>query len=140
MTAMAVAVGGAVLVAALAMAEDRADGAHGQVLLEAAIRYEWAFWAAAGVLAMTGIGNIAAFGGGLPSTDSEWGVTFQIKLLSVIALVTLSLPRTLAIAQLAGLATDGLSRAGNRTLLLIYAGTVAAFAAILALAILMAHR
>lgn len=137
---MAVAVGGAVLVAALAMAEDRADGAHGQVLLEAAILYEWAFWAAAGVLAMTGIGNIAAFGGGLPSTDSEWGVTFQIKLLSVIALVTLSLPRTLAIAQLAGLATDGLSRAGNRTLLLIYAGTVAAFAAILALAILMAHR
>lgn len=51
--AMATALGGALLVTAVVWRRDR----HGS--LAVAVAYERLFWAAAGVLVMTGVGNLA---------------------------------------------------------------------------------
>jgi putative copper export protein len=96
------------------------------------------FWAAAGVLAMTGIGNLAAFGASLLGPATNWGTTLLLKLGSVVLLVVLSLPRTLAVARLS--ASPGAMAAGLvRTLRNLYGATAGAFAVILALAIWLAH-
>ena len=100
-----------------------------------AVRYEWTFWAAAGVLAMTGIGNLAAFGPALLGPATSWGGTFLLKFGSVLALVVLSLPRTLAVARISFARSVG----SIATLRNLYGGTTAAFAVILALAIWLAH-
>jgi hypothetical protein len=131
--AMATAFGGAVTV--LALATRPVDGAS--AVVGVAIRYEWIFWAAAGVLAMTGIGNLAAFGAGLSGPATPWGATLLLKLGSVLALVLLSLPRTLAVAGLSARSVTGPGVVV--TLRNLYAGTAGAFALILALAIWLAH-
>src|SRR5213594_2527176 len=95
--AMATAFGGAVTVLALST---RPDVDSAGAALGVAVRYEWLFWAAAGVLAMTGIGNLAAFGSGLLGPATSWGMTLLLKLGSVLALIVLSLPRTLAVARM----------------------------------------
>src|SRR5712691_4783490 len=95
--AMATAFGGALTVLALSI---RPSGGTATAVLGVALRYEWMFWGAAGVLAMTGIGNLAAFGGALLGPATNWGTTLVLKLGSVLALVILSLPRTLAVARM----------------------------------------
>jgi putative copper export protein len=96
------------------------------------------FWGAAGLLAMTGIGNLAAFGGALLGPATNWGTTLLLKLGSVLALVILSLPRTLAVARMN--AQAGATAAGPVvTLRNLYGATAGAFAVILALAIWLAH-
>jgi hypothetical protein len=132
---MATAFGGAVTVLSLA-ARPGPDSAS--ALVGVAIRYEWLFWAAAGVLAMTGIGNLAAFGAGLPGPSTPWGTTLLLKLGSVLALVILSLPRTLAVARLSGSA-GGMASAVVLRLRNVYGVTTGAFAVILGLAIWLAH-
>jgi hypothetical protein len=130
--AMAVALGGSILV--LAVALRRAAGSAA-VVLQVAATYEWAFWAAMGVLAMTGIGNLGAFGTALPAPASAWGGTFELKLVFVLTLVLVSVPRTLALLMLA---TTPAER-GLRTMRRLYGGTSGAFALILALAVTLAH-
>src|SRR5438034_10462910 len=93
--AMATAFGGAVTVLALST---RPGGDSAGTVLSVALRYEWLFWAAAGVLAMTGIGNLAAFGAGLLGPSTNWGTTLVLKLGSVLALGVPSLPRTVAVS------------------------------------------
>jgi hypothetical protein len=132
--AMATAFGGAVTVLALA-ARPGSDAPRAVVTV--AIRYEWLFWAAAGVLAMTGIGNLAAFGAGLSGPASPWGTTLMLKLGSVLALVVLSLPRTLAVAGMSEASAIGAGVVP--TLRNLYGATTGAFAIILALAIWLAH-
>src|SRR5688572_16809064 len=95
--AMATAFGGAITVFALST---RPRAASADAVIGVAIRYEWMFWAAAGVLAMTGIGNLAAFGAALLGPATNWGATLVLKLGSVLALAALSLPRTLAVARM----------------------------------------
>jgi hypothetical protein len=133
--AMATAFGGAVTIFALS-AHPGVDTAT--ALVGVAVRYEWLFWGAAGVLAMTGIGNLAAFGAGLPEPSTPWGSTLTVKLESVLALVILSLPRTLAVARMSGptatMVSGVLVRLRN-----LYGATTGAFAVILALAIWLAH-
>lgn len=133
--AMATAFGGALTVLALAI-RPAADGSD--AIVAVALRYEWLFWAAAGILAMTGIGNLAAFGGDLSSPSTPWGTTLLIKLGSVLALVILSLPRTLAVARISRggntLATGAVDRLRN-----LYGATAGAFAVILGLAVWLAH-
>ena len=133
--AMATAFGGAVTVLALA-AHPNADAPDSMV--DVAIRYEWIFWAAAGVLAMTGIGNLASFGADLSQPSSPWGATLMLKLGSVLALVVLSLPRTLAVARMSG-STGALATGFSTKLRNLYGATTAAFATILALAVWLAH-
>jgi len=133
--AMATAFGGAVTVLALAT---RPAGDSAGTVLSVALRYEWLFWAAAGVLAMTGIGNLAAFGAGLLGPATNWGTTLLLKLGSVLALVLLSLPRTLAVARISAL--SGPSASGSITTIRnLYGATTGAFAVILALAVWLAH-
>jgi len=125
--AMATILGGAVLVTFLAWRGPRA------LVVVAATHYEHVFWAGIGVVVMTGVGNLGAFGAGLPAPASHWGGTFVIKMLSVMALVAISLPRSLVIARLAAGAP------ATTTLRDMYGLTSAAITAIAALAVWLAH-
>jgi len=131
--AMATAFGGAITVLALS-ARPGPDSAN--AVLSVAIRYEWMFWAAAGVLAMTGIGNLAAFGAALLGPATSWGATLVLKLGSVLTLVVLSLPRTLAVVRMS---SGGNALASVTTIRNLYGATTAALATILAFAIWLAH-
>ncbi len=133
--AMATAFGGAITVLALSV-RPGVDSAN--AVIAVAIRYEWIFWAAAGVLAMTGIGNLAAFGAGLLGPATNWGTTLLLKLGSVLALVVLSLPRTLAVARISA-ASGAIALGSLTTLRNLYGATTGAFAVILALAVWLAH-
>lgn len=124
---MAVAFGGAFLVAWLSWrTKDH--------VIETAVRYEQVFWAAAGVLVMTGIGNLGAFGVSLLEPSTSWGTTLIAKLWLVAALILVSLPRSLAVVLLA-------SRSGPRPADLrpVYTVTTSLFAAIVGLAIVLAN-
>lgn len=124
---MAVAFGGAFLVTWLSWRTR-------DVVIETALRYEQVFWAAAGVLVMTGIGNLGAFGASLLEPSTSWGTTLIAKLWLVAALILVSLPRSLAVVLIA-------SRAGTGPVDLrpVYTVTTSIFAAIVALAIVLAN-
>ena len=132
---MATAFGGAVTVLALST---RPGPESAGAALAVAIRYEWMFWAAAGVLAMTGIGNLAAFGAALLGPATNWGATLVLKLGSVLTLILLSLPRTLAVVRI-GASSGSDLRASLVVLRNLYGATTAAFAVILGLAVWLAH-
>jgi hypothetical protein len=125
--AMSVAFGGSVLVAWLTW-RTRDD------VIGLALRYEQAFWAAIGVLVMTGIGNLGAFGVSLLEPGTAWGTTLITKLWLVAALIVVSLPRSLVVALLASGA-----RRETVDLRAVYSVTAATFAAIVALAVVLAH-
>ncbi|MEA2662197.1 MAG: hypothetical protein QOH08_1769 [Chloroflexota bacterium] len=126
--AMATVFGGAFLVTWIAW-RGPADR-----IADIAIRYEQLFWGAAGVLVMTGVGNLGALGPALPAPGSAWGATFLTKLLVVALLVAISLPRSLAVIDLAGGA-----RPARRALRTIYGVTTGALAVVVALALQLAH-
>ena len=65
-TAMALAFGGAVPVVLVASTDAADPGGRGRTFIGVARRYEWMLWAAAGLLTMTGIGNLVGFGRALP--------------------------------------------------------------------------
>jgi putative copper export protein len=134
--AMATAFGGAVTVFAFCLR--RASEAADTTLADVALRYEWTFWAAAGVLAMTGIGNLGSFGAALPSSRTDWGGTFMLKLVSVLILVVLSLPRTLAVARLHASVAPFPDALRSR-IRVFYAATTAAFAVLAGMAVWLAH-
>lgn len=129
--AMAVVLGGAALLWVLSI---RAEPTAARAVTWAAVRYEHAFWAAVGVLVMTGVGNLAAFGMQLPSAGGEWGTAMLSKLILVLALATLSVPRTLAVARVAG--AGDVADVGFGWL---YGATTLAVLVILALAVWASH-
>jgi copper resistance protein D len=104
-------------------------------MVRIAALYEWTFWAAAGTLAMTGVGNLGAFGTALPPPQTGWGTTLTIKLGFVVLLVVLSLPRTLAVARLA----LGAASSAAGPLRALYGTTTVVFGTIAALAVWLAH-
>ena len=123
--AMALALGGALLVAWLAFREPA------ERVVAVALRYEQAFWLAAGMLVMTGVGNLGAFGTGLPQPGTGWGMTFTAKLLLVAVIIVASLPRTLVVA-LPGVPPTGVMRG-------LYAGTSLGLVVVAGLAVTLAH-
>lgn len=125
---MAIAFGGAVLLA-------MATRSHAGAVLGIAAIYERAFWAAVGVLVMTGIGNAAAFGSDLPAPGSSWGAAFMAKLFGVAALALLSVPRTVAIVHLRAAATAD----AGAPLARLYGATAIVLVAILAVAVWLTH-
>ena len=133
--AMATAFGGAITVFALSA---RPGPASANALMAVAVRYEWMFWAAAGVLAMTGIGNLASFGAALLGPSTDWGATLTLKLGSVLALIVLSLPRTLAVARVSA-AADAIAPNAIITVRNLYGATAGAFGLIVALAVWLAN-
>jgi hypothetical protein len=130
-TGMAAILGGALLVWWLAVRRSRADGG---IVLYVAERYEWIFWGAIGLQVMTGVGNLGAFGDAVPAPGSAWGTKLVVKLLAVLALAVLSVPRTLVVAVMAA---EG--RPLPRVLPALYAGTTAYVVGILGLAVWLAH-
>jgi hypothetical protein len=125
---MAAIFGGAVLVVWLAARGPSAT------IVDVAVRYEQVFWAGLGVIVMTGVGNLGAFGLALPAPATTWGGTFALKILALVVLLAASVPRSLVITRLAGGAN-----APSRTLLWSYGGTVVILAVIAALAVWLAH-
>ena len=131
--AMAVAFGGAVLLAAATRTRGRTSF---EGTLDFAAMYERAFWSAAGILVMTGVGNAAAFGAQLSLPESGWGQVFAAKLVTIAALLFLSVPRTLAVVHFDARAERGQA---DSTLARLYAATALGLVAILAIAVWLAH-
>jgi len=128
---MAAILGGALLVWWLGV---RRKGANAGVVLDVAERYEWIFWAAIGLQAMTGVGNLGAVGDALPASASGWGTKLIVKLVAVLALAVLSVPRTLAVVAMAGT-----QRPQPNLLSALYGGTAIFVVGIAGLAVWLAH-
>jgi hypothetical protein len=128
---MAAILGGALLVWWLGVARKGADAG---MVVDVAERYEWIFWAAIGLQVMTGVGNLGAFGQALPPSASGWGTKLVVKLVAVLALAVLSVPRTLAVVAMAGVKQP---RSG--LLSALYGVTTAMVVGIAGLAIWLAH-
>jgi hypothetical protein len=128
---MAGILGGALLVWWLGV---RRNGGNARVVLDVAERYEWIFWAAIGLQVMTGVGNLGAFGDALPPSGSGWGMKLIVKLVAVLALAALSVPRTLAVVAMAGA-----TRPRPGLLSALYGGTTAIVVGIAGLAVWLAH-
>jgi hypothetical protein len=128
---MAAILGGALLVWWLGV---RRKGANASMVADVAERYEWIFWAAIGLQVMTGVGNLGAFGEALPSSASGWGTKLIVKLVAVLALAVISVPRTLAVVAMAGGKT-----ARPDLLSAFYGGTTALVVGIAGLAVWLAH-
>ena len=133
---MAAILGGAILVALLTARRSNTDAA-GNPDLEIAIRYEWIFWVSIGVQAMTGVGNLGAFGQNLPASTTGWGVRLSIKLAIVLVLAFFSVPRTLAVALLTTRSNGRSTRA--QAIPILYGATVMLVLVIVALAVWLAH-
>src|SRR5207237_6572641 len=106
--------------------------------LEVAQRYEWIFWIAIGVQAMTGVGNLGAFGQHIPAPTTPWGARLTVKLVAVLALAVVSVPRTLAIGAALGVRRPP-APGRSQVVPILYAGTVVAVLVIVALAVWLAH-
>lgn len=125
---MAVVVGGAAFLWATLRVNDRDT-------LPPVTQYEWAFWAALGVMLVTGVGNLGALGAPPPTT--RWGTLLTAKLLLVIALVVGSFLRTLVVLRV--------RRSGGRQIVntpvirRLYALTAGLLFVIVALAEVIAH-
>ncbi|WP_232820454.1 CopD family protein [Halorussus litoreus] len=139
LVAMAVAVGGAALTWGLfrRSGDTAASSIEADAAVDLAAGYERLFWLAMGVLVMTGVGNLGSLAPFVPQADTEWGVVFTIKLFAVMAVLVLSVVRTLVVQQCNRAAT--IPESGRRTLRLSYAATALALAGIVALAGVLAH-
>lgn len=127
---MALVLGGAVFVWFLFRDVDvRTD--HRRALT-AASAYERLFWAAMGLLVMTGVGNLGSLAPSIPGGD--WAVTLTAKLLLVVAVLLGSLVRSLLVVEAR---REGVAAAD--TLRYSYAATVVVLGAVLVLAEVLAH-
>jgi hypothetical protein len=125
--AMATLLGGAILVAWLAARQPRA-------VVDVALRYEQVFWAGIAFTAMTGVGNLGAFGLALPAPSTAWGAIFTWKMVAVAALVGVSLTRSLIVGRLERVAHEPAT-----VLRWLYVSTAALLAAIAGIAVWLAH-
>jgi hypothetical protein len=85
---------------------------------------------------MTGVGNLGAFGQGLPAPTTAWGLRLTVKLVVVLALALLSLPRTLAVAVLMNRPAES---GRSQVVPSLYAATVMLVLAVVVLAVWLAH-
>jgi putative copper export protein len=132
--AMASVLGGAILLWGLTLR--RRDRVAPEVVAQLARTYEWIFWAAMGLLVMTGVGNLGAFGDQLPRPQTRWGETLTLKLVAVLALVVASVPRTLLVAAMAG-GRPSVFR--GKVPAAVYGLTTLALASVLGIATFLAH-
>lgn len=131
--------GGAVLLFLLCYTNRRRRPESRQVLLELMSLYEWAFWAAAGLLVMTGVGNLGSYGANLPEPDTSWGDKFIVKLLLVVAILLLSAFRTMSVAIVRLSEGAATVRNGMNTLGALYAMTAVLAMGAIGLAVMLSH-
>ena len=136
---MALALGGAVLTWGVfrRFASEAGSVVEREAALGVATAYEWTFWTSMGVLVMTGVGNLGSLAPYVPVAGTRWGTVFALKLLAVMAVLALSVVRTVAVHRRRRAATASESNA--RTLRVGYAATAVALAGIVALAEVLAH-
>lgn len=130
--AMATALGGALLVTMVVFSRRYERGS-----LAVAMAYERLFWAAAGVLVMTGVGNLGAFGRALPAPATEWGAALVVKLVAVATLLAVSLPRSIAVLRLERRSAEG--AAVREALRSVYGISLGLLAVIVFVAEVLAH-
>lgn len=128
---MAIVLGGALLLWSLSVQEE-------QPMLRAAEQYERLFWAAIGLLVVTGIGNLGVFGAGLPASVTVWGTKLTLKLFAVLLFMLFSLIRTLLVAQFADVQSK-IDDDSSSLIRRLYAGTTLFLIVILLLAVSLAH-
>src|SRR5688572_12944947 len=135
--AAAVLIGGALLVIILSLRwASRPE--HHEPLLDAMQVYEFAFWAAVGLLVMTGVGNLAHFGEVLPEPETAWGGKLSVKLFLVVVLAVFSLIRSLAVGLLLQPQTPVTEQLLS-TLTGMYIGSIILVVSIAAFAVALAH-
>ncbi len=136
--AMAVMLGGPLLLWVMAARTGPPDAADQRRLLAAAEIFERLFWLALGLQVMTGVGNLGAFGAGLPGPATAWGLRLGLKLLGVLLLFVQSLLRTLVVVRLSAAAGAGVPTTRPR-LAGLYGATTLLLVIITLLAVGMAH-
>lgn len=126
--AMAVLLGGAVVTwGTFRTTEEPPPGA--------AETYEWLFWLAAGLVVMTGVGNLGSLAPFVPGPNTSWGLTFALKLVAVVGLLVGSVVRTLAVLRGAGAERPSAGRRLGES----YAATSGYLFVLVALAVVLAH-
>ena len=138
---MATLFGGAVL-AWMAMHGDGTPAARGETRsspLRIAAAYEWLFWAGAGVLVLTGVGNLGSMAPVVPDPATGWGRTFSVKLVVVLGLLLGSVVRTLGVVGLAAEAPSRLTTAAFDRLRFAYVATAVYLLLVVLLAEVLAH-
>jgi uncharacterized membrane protein len=70
------------------------------VVLATAESYEWLFWAAAGLVVATGVGNLGALAPGIPGPTTDWGWTLAVKLPVVLLFLVGSVVRTVLVDRI----------------------------------------
>src|SRR5688572_25754899 len=128
--------GGSLLLLILILAANHNGFLTSKALLDLMAVYEWGFWAAMGAVAMTGIGNLGAFGEGLPDASTEWGGKLAAKLFLVVAFFLFSLLRTMTLTLVS---TNRTPATGVAVLEGMYGATAALAAATMAFAVALAH-
>lgn len=107
--------------------------------LRVAATYEWLFWAGAGLLVLTGVGNLGAIAPAIPGPGTSWGTTFSVKIVGVLGLLLGSLVRTLGVVGLLSRAPTRLAPAESDRLRFGYAATALYLLAVVLLAEVLAH-
>jgi hypothetical protein len=135
-TSVAFIFGGALLLFILFVVSRSRDADRG-TLLDLMQAYEWASWAAIGLVIMTGVGNLGHLGDALPDPGSEWGRELTMKLGLVGVFLVFSAVRSLSVtlAQLQPESRRGVPPALQG----MYAATAVFVAAVVGVAIALAH-
>ena len=138
--AMALVVGGSVVLCAMCMGNRGGEELEpGGAVLRLATRYERIFWSVLAILVLTGVGNLGAFAGHLPTRETLWGRKLLIKLFCVLALMVVSCVRTSVIAHYGYIHGERLEGWARKMIGGAYAVTVLVAVAILTVALLLAH-
>lgn len=106
--------------------------------LSLAEQYEWVFWLAVGVVALTGVGNLGAMAPAIP-TEGAWTRTLVVKLGFLLAFLVASVWRTLVVVRTHSVAGGAPTARSVGVLRWSYAGTTAVLVTLLALAEVLAH-
>lgn len=107
--------------------------------LRVSAAYEWLFWAGAGLLVLTGVGNLGDMAPAIPGPATPWGTTFSVKLVGVIGLLLGSLVRTAGVAGLLWRAPTRLAPTELDRLRTGYAATALYLLGVVLLAEVLAH-
>lgn len=100
-------------------------------------RYERLFWPAAGIVVLTGVGNVGAMAPAVPGPGTDWGSTFAVKIAAVIVFLVGSMLRT---ALVWAIHRDPKTAIGDAAVIRVaYAATTVWLGGVVVLAVVVAH-